>query len=74
MSKVAEVVAKKNSSLPGPSSYDSTQAHLLGLHGAGCHMFTGKVHNNLIISRSMAHYFDLIGRLLAHPLPLQILR
>jgi len=41
--KVAEVVAKKNSSLPGPSSYDSTQAHLLGLHGAGCHMFTGKI-------------------------------
>eukprot|EP00658_Telonema_sp_P-2_P079850 TRINITY_DN7831_c0_g1_i7.p1 TRINITY_DN7831_c0_g1~~TRINITY_DN7831_c0_g1_i7.p1 ORF type:complete len:272 (+),score=25.18 TRINITY_DN7831_c0_g1_i7:364-1179(+) len=41
--KVAEVLAKKNANQPGPSSYERNQAHMLGLHGAGSHMFTGKI-------------------------------
>jgi len=41
--KVADTAAKKNAQLPGPSSYDGIEAHKLGLHGAGSHMFTGKV-------------------------------
>lgn len=41
--KVAEELAAKNAAQPGPSSYINNEAHKLGLHGTGSHMFTGKI-------------------------------
>jgi len=41
--KTANVFFEKQAKLPGPASYQETNAHKLTLHGKGTHMFTGQV-------------------------------